>query len=94
MPLDARVRRPLAAAVCGLLGLVVPYLMIALKSLRLDPETQGADGFPAYAAAGRWVADHLRPEWVGAGLLGLAVLLYLWARPRRRDVFWDIAPRA
>jgi hypothetical protein len=24
------------------------------------------------------------------GFLGLAFLLYLWMRPRRRDVFWDV----
>ena len=41
--------------------------------------------------AGSWVAENLRPEWLGLGFLGLALALYFWMRPRRRDVFWDVS---
>ena len=49
-----------------------------------------AVGFPLYQQAGSWLATNVRPEWIGLGFLGLAVLLYFWMRPKRRDVFWDV----
>lgn len=93
VPLDVKVSRQTAAVVLGLLGLFAPYLTIALKAARLDFESQQQDGFPVYRMAGAWCADNVRPEWLGFGLLGLAVLSYFWARPKRRDVFWDVTPR-
>jgi hypothetical protein len=65
-------------------------MMMGLKSLKLDYESQKAEGFPLYQQAGSWLAENMRPEWLGLGFLGLAFLLYLWMRPRRRDVFWDV----
>lgn len=93
VPLDVRVSKQTAAVMLGLLGLFAPYLTIGLKAARLDLESQQEDGFPLYRMAGTWCADNVRAEWVGFGLLGLAVLFYLWARPRRRDVFWDVTPK-
>ena len=90
VPLDIKVAKQTLAVVCGLLSLTAPYLTMGLKSLQLDYESQKADGFPLYQRAGSWVAENLRPEWLGLGFLGLAFLLYLWMRPRRRDVFWDV----
>jgi hypothetical protein len=90
VPLDVRVSKQTLAVACGLLSLAAPYMTMGLKSLKLDYESQKADGFPLYQQAGAWIAENLRPEWLGLGLLGLAFLLYLWMRPRRRDVFWDV----
>ncbi len=90
VPLDIRVAKQTLAVACGLMSLAAPYLTMGLKSLNLDYESQKADGFPLYQRAGSWVAENLRPEWLGLGFLGLAFLLYLWTRPRRRDVFWDV----
>ena len=88
--LDVKVAKQTLAVACGLLSLAAPYLTMGLKSLKLDYESQKADGFPLYQQAGNWVAENLRPEWLGLGFLGLALVLYLWMRPRRRDVFWDV----
>lgn len=93
VPLDVKVAKQTLAVACGLMSLAAPYLTMGLKSLKLDYESQKADGFPLYQQAGGWVADHLRPEWIGLGFLGLALALYLWMRPRKRDVFWDINPK-
>ncbi|MBP3958049.1 hypothetical protein J8F10_22565 [Gemmata sp. G18] len=65
-----------------MLSLAAPYMTMGLKSLKLDYESQKADGFPLYQQAGSWVAENLRPEWLGLGFLGLAFVLYLWMRPR------------
>jgi hypothetical protein len=90
VPLDVKVSRQTLAVVCALASLAAPYLTMGLKSLNLDYESQKADGFPLYQQVGTWIAVNLRPEWLGLGFLGLAFLLYLWMRPRRRDVFWDV----
>ena len=91
VPLDVKVSKQTLAVACGLLSLAAPYLTMGLKSLKLDYESQKADGFPLYQQAGSWIAENLRPEWLGLGFLGLAFLLYLWMRPKRRDVFWDLS---
>ncbi|QJW96890.1 hypothetical protein [Frigoriglobus tundricola] len=90
VPLDVKVSRQTLAVACGLMSLAAPYLSMGLKSLKLDYEPQKADGFPLYQRAGSWVAENVRPEWLGLGFLGLAFVLYLWMRPRRRDTFWDV----
>ena len=94
VPLEVKVSKQTLAVACGLLSLAAPYLTMGLKSLQLDYASQKADGFPLYQRAGSWIAENLRPEWLGLGFLGLAVLLYLWMRPRRRDVFWDVSPKS
>jgi hypothetical protein len=35
----------------------------------------------------------LTPEVLGGLLLVLTLLMYLWFRPRQRDVFWDITEK-
>jgi hypothetical protein len=90
IPLDIKVSKQTLAVVCGLLSLAAPYMTMGLKSLKLDYDSQKADGFPLYQQVGNWIAESLRPEWLGLGFLGLAVVLYFWMRPRRRDVFWDV----
>jgi len=90
VPLDIKVAKQTLAVACGLMSLAAPYLTMGLKSLKLDYETQKAGGFPLYQEVGNWLAENMRPEWIGLGFLGLAVLLYFWMRPRRRDVFWDV----
>lgn len=91
VPLDVKVSKQTLAVACGLLSLAAPYMTMGLKSLKLDYESQKEEGFPLYQRVGSWVAENLRPEWLGLGFLGLAFLLYLWMRPRRRDVFWDVS---
>jgi hypothetical protein len=90
VPLDIKVGKQTLAVACGLLSLAAPYLTMGLRTIKLDYESQKAEGFPVYQRAGLWLIENLRPEWIGLGFLGLAFLLYLWMRPRRRDVFWDV----
>jgi hypothetical protein len=90
VPLDIKVAKQTLAVACGLMSLAAPYMTMGLKSLKMDYESQKADGFPLYQQVGSWLVENLRPEWIGLGFLGLAFALYLLMRPRRRDVFWDV----
>jgi hypothetical protein len=90
VPLDIKVAKQTLAVACGLMSLAAPYMTMGLKSLKLDYESQKAEGFPLYQRVGSWLVESLRPEWIGLGFLGLAVMLYFWMRPRKRDVFWDV----
>ena len=88
--LEMRVSKQTLTTIFGLLGLVSPYLTMGLKQLKHDPDSQKQQNFELYRRAGSWVVENLQPEYLGFGLLGLAVLCYFWLRPRQRDVFWDI----
>ncbi len=88
--LEMRVSKQTLTIIFGLLGLVSPYITMGLKQLKLDPDSQKQQNFELYRVIGSWVVENLRPEFLGFGLLGLAVMSYFWFRPRQRDVFWDI----
>ena len=88
--LEMRVSKQTLTIIFGLLGLVSPYATMGLKQLKLDPDSQKQQNFELYRVIGSWVVENLRPEFLGFGLLGLAVMSYFWFRPRQRDVFWDI----
>jgi hypothetical protein len=90
VPLDVKVRKQTLAVACGLMGLAAPYLSMGLRALKLDPESQKAQGYAFYRQFGDWLAEAVRPEWIGLGFFGLAVMLYFAMRPRRREVFWDV----
>ena len=83
--LQAKVVQQTAAMVVGALSFVMPYVT---KSLKAD----NPDGSVLQGAM-NWVATNLRPEALWAGLALVAVGLYLWCRPRKRDQFWDVTPK-
>jgi hypothetical protein len=90
VPLEVRVVKQTLSVLLGALGVVVPFVFLLLKHFRLDFESQLDQGFGLYAQAAGWALRALSPEWVGALLFAAAVAAYLWLRPRRRDVFWDV----
>ena len=92
VPLQARVRRQTLSVVFGLLGLFSPYLMMGLKVAKLDVESQQSEGFPIYRQAGEWLVSHVQPGFVGVAMLVAAGVSYWWARPRSKDVFWEVKP--
>lgn len=83
--LKAKVVQQTAAVVVGALSFVMPYVT---KSLKAD----NPDGSVLQGAV-NWVATNLRPEAIWAGLAVVAVGLYFWCRPRKRDQFWDVTPK-
>jgi hypothetical protein len=92
MPLNIRVGKQTLAVLLGALGLVLPFVLLLLKHYRLDFESQLDDGFGVYARAAQLATHRLTPEALAAGLVLAAVAAYFWLRPRRRDLFWDVAP--
>jgi serine/threonine protein kinase len=89
VPLAATVGTTAWAWAAAAAGLIAPYVVLGLRSARLDPAAR-PDGLPVFEWLGRWIADNVRPEWPGLGLLGLAAVLFLWSLPRRRDVFREV----
>lgn len=83
--LEAKVVQQTAAKIVGALSFVMPYVTKSLK-------TDNADGSPLQGAM-NWAATNLRPEFIFVGLALVAVGLYFWCRPRKRDQFWDVTPK-
>jgi hypothetical protein len=91
IPLEIRVVKQTLAVVAGTCSLCIPFVSSLLKFYRLDLDSQLQTGFDLYLAAINYVFLHLSP---GALLITLAIVtgaLYLWMRPRKKDVFWDFA---
>jgi hypothetical protein len=83
--LEAKVVKQTAAVVVGALSFVMPYVTKGLKA-------DNPDNSPVQSAL-NWVATNLRPEFIFVGLALVAVGLYFWCRPRKRDQFWDVTPK-
>jgi hypothetical protein len=94
VPLEVRVVRQTLTALVGGLSLVLPFVLMVCKHFRLDFESQLADGVGLYAQAANWALHALSPEVLTGALLLVTLGVYLWLRPRRRDVFWDVSTAA
>jgi hypothetical protein len=90
VPLEVRVVKQSLTLLMGSLSLVLPFGLLLLKHFKLDFETQMAEGFGLYARLAGWLLEALTPEILTGLLVAATVGLYLWLRPRKRDVFWDV----
>jgi hypothetical protein len=91
IPLEMCVAKQSLTLLLGGLSLLLPFLLMLLKHYHLDFESQIDDGFGLYAQAGNWALRSLSPELLTGALLLAAAAAYFWLRPRKRDVFWDVA---
>jgi hypothetical protein len=91
-PLEMRVVKQSATMLMGALSLILPFGLLLLKHFRLDFETQLQEGFGLYAQVAGFLLNRLTPEVLTVLLAAATAGLYLWLRPRKRDVFWDVAP--
>jgi hypothetical protein len=89
-----RVVKQSATVLMGALSLTLPFGLLLLKHFRLDFETQLQEGFGLYAQLAAWLLRWLTPEVLTVLLVGATAGMYLWLRPRKRDVFWDVKPVA
>jgi hypothetical protein len=91
VPLEICVSKQTLTLFAGAMNFCVPFVSMLLKQSHLS--LSSAEGHAGVLAAlVGWALLVLSPE-VMAGLLLLATVgLYLWLRPRQRDVFWDIQP--
>ncbi len=92
IPLRIKVVKRTMAVVMGVLTLVLPFLSTVLKHFRLDFETQLKEDFGLYAQAADLALSSLSSEGLAGLLLAGTVGFYLWSRPGKRDLFWDLTP--
>lgn len=92
IPLKMRVVRQTVTIIMAVLVVLLPFLTTLLQHFRLDFASQLQDGFPVYAQLASFVSHNMSPEVLGGVLLLFTLAFYLWRRPRKRDVFWDIEP--
>lgn len=93
IPIQMKVVRQTITIVMALMVVLLPFITTLLQHFRLDFASQMQDGFPIYAQFANFVSRSLSPEILGGLLLLLTGALYLWKRPKKRDVFWDIEPK-
>ena len=92
IPLKMRVSVQTLAKLMGALTFFLPFLSSIMRHYEVDFDSQLNQGFSLYAHVGNFLVSSLTPEVIGATLLVLTVGLYLWHRPRKREVFWDVEP--
>ena len=90
VPVQMRVVKQSLTVLMGALGLVLPFVLLLLKHFKLDFESQLQEGFGVYAQVAGWLLRSLTPEVLAGVLLAGTAALYLWLRPRKREVFWDV----
>jgi hypothetical protein len=83
--LKVRVGKPTLAYALSAASLVVP---LALKVLKLDPDSQAGDGFSGYWQMGNTLMSV--PWWLWSAPLLLAAAVATWWCWPREDVFWDV----
>lgn len=90
VPLEIQVMRQSAALIVGALSFLLPFGLFLLQHFGMDFGAQLHEGM--YAQTAGWVIETTTPELLTALLLGVTAGVWLWLRPRERDVFWDILP--
>jgi hypothetical protein len=86
LPLNVSVASRTWAWAFGIAGLVAPYVLIGMRSLRLDANP----GDRVYRPLGEWVLANLPPDWAGLGLMVVAAALLAWTWPRQREAAWGV----
>jgi hypothetical protein len=92
VPLQIRVVKQTATMCVGAMNFCVPFVSMLLKQSELSL-TSSDGGSGLLAALVGWLLVMLSPEVMAALLLAATIGLYLWLRPRQRDLFWDIEPQ-
>lgn len=90
IPLTIRIANMALVSVMGLATLTLPLMSAVLKHFHIDFASQLEEGFDLYLRCASWVLTSLSPEGLASFLLASTGVTYLYMRPRKRDVFWDI----
>jgi hypothetical protein len=92
VPLEIRVVKQTITLFMGAMNLLVPFVSTVAKQSHHSFLPSPEEGFGLYATLAGWMLLALSPEVLTGLLLAATIGLYLWFRPRRRDVFWDLQP--
>ncbi len=92
VPLQIRVVKQTMTLVTAALALLLPLGAALLQHFKIDFRAQAENDFSFYREAAGLLLGALSPDTLALGLLIMTGGLYLWLRPRQRDLFWDITP--
>ncbi len=92
IPLQIRLVNQGLTVVMGLATFLLPFASLLLRHFRLDFESQFEEGFDLYARIVQLLLGSLSPGVLTVLLLAATGITFLWLRPRRRDLFFDITP--
>lgn len=88
--LDVKVVQRSGVIFSGIMTFLLPCLSAILKYFGLNFEEKNDQEFNLYLRSFHLVFDQLSPLTLTGGLGLLTSLLWWFARPRIRDVFWDV----
>jgi hypothetical protein len=88
VPLEIRVVKQTMTVMMAALTCLLPLVATVMQHFGIDLRSRLEDGL--YSRLAGLLLGSLSPDLLALLLLGVTVGLYLWLRPRKRDVFWDI----
>jgi tetratricopeptide (TPR) repeat protein len=88
VPLEMRVVKQTLTVFMAVLTFLLPLVAAVLQHFGIDLRSRLEDGL--YSRLAGLLLGSLSPDLLALLLLGITLGLYLWLRPRKRDVFWDI----
>lgn len=89
--LQCKVTRQTLSLAVGVMSFLAPAGSMLFKLAEGRPELMEALDLGLFLTVGGMLVGALSPDLLFLFLLTAAGLLYLWARPRRRQVGWDLA---
>jgi hypothetical protein len=90
VPLEMRVVKQTATVVMAALACLLPMLAAMLQNAGIDLQGALKDG--VYSRLTGLLLGSFSPDLLALLLLLVTGGLYLWLRPRKRDLFWDVVP--
>jgi hypothetical protein len=90
VPLEMRVVKQTLTVLMAALTCLLPLVATILQHFGIDLRARLEDGL--YSRLAGLLLGSLSPDLLALVLLSATFGLYLWLRPRKRDLFWDITP--
>jgi hypothetical protein len=90
VPLNIECVSSRSVVTLGILSLGMPVLSAVLKANHLDLESQVSDGFTLYVSLLNTVLGKIPSDILLLTFLLAAFCMFLWTRPRKKEVFWDV----
>jgi hypothetical protein len=88
VPLEMRVVKQTLTVLMAALTCLVPLVATVLQHFGIDLRSRLEDGL--YSRVAGLLLGSLAPDTLALVLLAATLGLYLWLRPRKRDLFWDV----
>jgi hypothetical protein len=90
VPLEMRVVKQTLTVLMAALTCLLPLVATILQHFGIDLRSRVEEGL--YGRLAGLLLGSVSPDLLALCLLAATFGLYLWLRPRKRDLFWDITP--